>query len=182
MIRAAGIPPNTSSESASFLTRLRDILTARRRLQWVATGVVATVVTLLVVVPLTARAIDARGDDGRPASAPTDGIIATLGATSGDLNGSVVSGAPVITFDLEGLGAVAYRLVAEDGDEIAAGVDDLGPDYSLTNTPEGLAAALDTTALANGEYTVFATLTLVDDDGETTETYRMATFEVDNDG
>lgn len=162
------------------VTRLRALLSERTRLQWIATSVIASLVTLVVAVPLTIRAFDARNDD-RPRTTPTDGIVATLGATAGDLEGSTLSDAPVITFELENTGATAFRLVDVTGDELLTGTDTFGPEFSMSNTPEGLPAAFDTTEYPDGGYTVYVTFTLVDPvDQSRSETFRMATFAIRN--
>ncbi len=162
------------------VARLRALLSERTRLQWVATSVIASLVTLVVAVPLTIRAFDARNDD-RPRTAPTDGIVATLGATSGDLEGSTLSGAPVITFELENTGATAFRLVDTIGNELLTGTDTFGPEFAMFNTPEGFPAAFDTTELPDGGYTIYVTFTLIDrGDQSRSETYRMATFAIRN--
>lgn len=160
--------------------RLREILTARRRLQWIATSLVATAITLVVAVPLTLRALDARNDD-RPRSAPTDGIVVTLGATAGPLDGATITGAPVVSFDLPDTGATAFRLVDVVGNEVVDGTDTFGPDFTMYTTDDGLPAAFDTTEFSDGPYTIYVTFTLVDPlDDTTSEAYRMASFVIGN--
>jgi hypothetical protein len=162
------------------VARLRTLLSEQTRLQWIATSVIASVVTLVVAVPLTIRAFDARNDD-RPRTAPADGIVATLGATTGDLEGSTLSDAPVITFDLDDTGATAFRLVDVTSNELLAGTDSLGPEFAMFNTPEGFPAAFDTTDFPDGGYTIYVTFTLVDPvDQSSSETYRMANFAIRN--
>ncbi|MDH3754919.1 MAG: hypothetical protein OEU32_13700 [Acidimicrobiia bacterium] len=154
---------------------LRDLATASIRLRVATAFVVALAVTSLVIVPLGYRAFDARGDDGPVLEAATDGVALIDGGTEVDLEGLDLTGEAVIAFTVPGVEAVAYRVVDDDGIEVLSGVDDNGPDFNLATTDDGEPAAIDTTALADGPYTLFATLTVGGG-----EDHRMAEFDIRN--
>lgn len=162
-------------------TRLGELASIHGRFRWTAAALVAALVTMLVAIPLTKQAIDARGRDDAPRSAPVDGIIATVGASTGLLDGSALRGSALITFELPDAAAVAFRLVGDDGVETTAGSDDVGPDLAMANGPDGSPAGFDTASVPDGNYTIYATFTLVEPlTGERSTDHRMASFSIDN--
>lgn len=159
------------------MAELSEILAARSRLQWTATALVAAVVTMLVALPMAARALDARDDDRNAAA--TDGIEhGPLDGPTVALDGAVVTGPTVITVTVPDTGAVAFRLRDANGDDVLTGADTVGPDFSVVNDESGEPAEWASTEVGDGTYTLLVTVTVVDAGGSTDLTRRMATFEV----
>ncbi len=152
---------------------LRDLLTAAVQVRAASTFAVATLVTAVVCVPLTVRAVDAR-EDAPAAAEDADTAIVLNGL--GRLDRARLQGPADISFHVEGIGAVAFRLVSEAGDVVLSGEDRFGPDFDLVTDVNGAGQPLDTTTLADGAYTLFATITV---DGGAVE-QRQAMFIVDN--
>ncbi len=154
---------------------IRDLLTAAIELRAAATFAVATLITALVCIPLTIRAVDAREEPPAVAADTAPGIVLN---GLGRLDGARLQGPADISFDVDGISAVAFRVVTESGDEVLAGEDRFGPDFDLVTDADGVGAPLDTTTIADGAYALFATITV---DGGAVE-QRQAAFTVDNGG
>ncbi len=157
---------------------VRELLTAAIEVRAAATFAVATLVTVVVCVPLAIQAVDAREDVPAVVSDTDAGIVLN---GLGRLDGARLRGPADISFDIEGISAVAFRLVSETGEEVLAGEDRFGPDFDLITDRNGAAGPLDTTTLADGDYSLLATMTVAGDTGDEADVVqRRASFTVDN--
>lgn len=117
--------------------------------------VLATVVTLAAVIPLSVVVIQARGEDG-PA-ADTGLVMADQGVTT-ELSGAVVSPGAEAVLQVAGdeFVAAAWVLYGSDGDEIASGNSVGAPPFTLALRDGELAG------LSVGLYDLLVTATLPD--------------------
>ena len=114
----------------------------------------ASIVTLIAVVPLTVLALRSDSDDVAPAT----GLVVAVGGAEADLNGATLAPGADASFSIEGddLIAAAWSLSTSDGSPLAEGRAVGAAPYRV-ELPVGLLDGLEP-----GQYDLLATVTLED--------------------
>lgn len=137
------------------------LFSGNRRARPLPTMLIAAVVTALVAVPLTVRALDAR-DEPEPVPATADAslvVVDMANAEPAPLDQATVGGPLLISFDHPSATGVSFNLFEAGTDEPLVASQDLdGPHFDLLVGERGAGRPLDSTLLADGRYELFLTV------------------------
>lgn len=158
---------------------LSELFLGNKRASALPTLLIALLVTALVAVPLTVRAVDARGLD-EPATvspAAADAIMVdTADSERRPLDLQTIGGNALISFSDPNATGVAFNLFPRGGTtSVLASADTDGPQFDLVPSEEGKALPLDTRMLPNGSYELFMSVSSTDGEQRT-----AVVFEVSN--
>jgi len=136
---------------------LGQLFLGNTRARVLPTLLIALLVTALVAVPLTVRAVDARDDVPALAAAPADEIMVdTADLERGPLDQQTIGGNALISYRDDAAIGVAFNLLARGGTTpVLTSADTAGPQFDLVPGEDGKALPLDTTLLPNGSYELF---------------------------
>ena len=141
--------------------RFFELFSGNQRAGAMPTLVIATLITSLVAVPLTIRALDAR-DEAAPVEAAADAslvIVDTADADPTQLDGATVGGPLLISLNHPTASGVSFNLFASGGIEpLIASQDLAGPQFDLLVGERGGGKPFDSTLLADGDYELFLTV------------------------
>ena len=137
------------------------LFSGNRRARPLPTLLIAAVVTALVAVPLTVRALDAQDDpDPLPVAADASLVLVdTADAEPAPLDEAVVAGPLLISFDHPTATGVSFNLFeAGEAEPLVASQDLEGPHFDLLVGERGTGRPLDSTLLDDGRYELFLTV------------------------
>lgn len=141
--------------------RFFELFSGNTRVRAAPTLVIAAVVTALVAVPLTLRAVDAR-DDAEPVdpAVPAELVLVDAGDIEpSPLDGSTVAGPILVSVSHPSASGVAFNLFPSgEEDPVYASQDLDGPVFDLIAGDRGGGVPLDSTLLSDGEYELFLTV------------------------
>jgi hypothetical protein len=163
--------------AADLSTRINEVFSGRRRVAPATTLLIASLVTVLVALPLMIRALDDDSAARLGEVAELERLTVTLGDDEpSPLDGGVVQGDALIVYDDPEVDAASFALFAVGADSPLLASQDLdGPTFSPVLDDSGADLPLDTTLLANGDHELFVVVTRGNVEQRT-----VATFEVRN--
>jgi len=153
--------------------RFSEVLAGTRRARAFPTLVIALVVTAMVAIPLTERAVGS--EDTNPGADPGLIVVDLIDTDPFELDGSTVTGAAFISVNHPTASGVSFNLFLAGSDEpILASQDLTGPNFFPVTNDEGWGEPVDTTMLPNGRYELFTTLALPEGERRTAVTFEIA--------
>ncbi len=156
-----------------------ELFSGKKRTRLVPTLIIAVLVTVLVVVPLVYRTIDARNNpvEAEVVLAPADAQLIMVDTVDGDpqsLDLSVVSGPILISLRDEAATSVSFSLYAAGADQAVVESLDLdGPQFDMVVSASGGGSPFDSTLLQDGAYELFVTISTPDEDRRTAVGFRI---------
>lgn len=163
--------------AADVSSRLAEIFSGRRRVAPTTTLLIASLVTVLVAVPLLLRALDDDSAARLGEVAPLERLL-VLDADQAPtpLDGATLMGQARVVYEDADVDAASFALFASGAESpVLASQDLTGPTFSPVLDASGADQALDTMRLANGPYELFVVVLRGDVEQRT-----VATFEVAN--
>ena len=157
-----------------------ELFSGKKRTRLLPTLAIAVVVTALVAVPLTFRAIDARNNpvEEDVVLAPADAALIMVDTAAADripLDLAVVSGPILISVREANAEAVSFNLFAAGADQaIIESVDLNGPQFDMVVSESGGGDPFDSTLLRNGEYELFVTIRMPNEDRRAAVSFEIA--------
>jgi len=167
--------------AVDFSKNVFDLFSGKKRIRLLPTLAIAFVVTGLVAVPLTYRAVDSRNNpvDPEVVLAPADAAVITVDTATTErmpLDLATVEGSILISVSDASAQAVSFSLFAADSDQaIVESVDLEGPQFDLIVSESGGGSPFDSTMLQNGRYELFVTIRMPNEDQRT-----AVGFEIEN--
>ena len=141
--------------------RFFELFSGNQRAGAMPTLLIAALVTALVAIPLTIRAVDARDRAALldPAADASLVVVDTADTDPAPLDGSTVSGALLISLYHPEASGVSFNLFARGGAEpLIASQDLAGPRFDLLVSERGGGKPFDSTLLADGDYELYLTV------------------------
>ena len=132
-----------------------EVFAGRKRARVAPTLVIATVVTLLIGVPLWFQASDA---SAKVVAGQADRIIVIdmPDGAPGPLDQTVISGRVLISYNDPNVEAVSWRIVRSgESEPVFEGQDREGPQFDLNLSDGGFVETLDSNLLGNGQFELF---------------------------
>lgn len=145
----------------SVSLRLAEVVNGSKRARLVPTLVLAAAVTAMVAIPMTIRAVDARGAEPALAAGadPSQLIVDAPDSEPGPLDTATITGTVLISFQNPDASGVSFNLFARGDDQpLLTSQDVVGPQFDLMTDTRGLAVPLDSNELADGDYELFVTV------------------------
>lgn len=157
---------------------LGELFLGNKRARALPTLIIALFVTALVAVPLTVRAVDARGSDRPPALAAAQAeaiMVDTADSERQPLDRQTISGNALISYRDQDAAGVAFNLLAKGGTTpVLNSADTDGPQFDLIPGDDGKALPFDTTVLPNGPYELFMSVSSPDGEKRTAVVFEVA--------
>lgn len=154
-----------------------ELFAGRKRARLLPTLVIAVLMTSIVAVPLTLRALDS-SDEPQVVVAVADSQMVMVDTVNGiptPLDTNTVAGPILISLRQSDATAVSFNLFASGADQaIVESLDVQGPQFDFV-VDDGVVAPFDSTLLSNGVYELFVTIRTSDEDRRT-----AVSFEVEN--
>lgn len=156
-----------------------ELFSGKKRTRLVPTLAIAVLVTAAVAVPLIVRAVNARNNPVEEIAvlAPADPdqiLVDTAADDPAPLDQSTVAGQILISIRDEQASAVSFNLFAAGADQAVVESQDLaGPQFDLVVNESGRAGLFDTSKLQNGNYELFVTIRMPDEDRRTAVSFQV---------
>jgi len=157
-----------------------ELFSGKKRARLVPTLAIAILVTSLVAVPLIFRAVDARNNPVEPeiVLAPADAqliLVDTASLEPAPLDSATVAGPILISLRQTEAGAVSFNLFAAGADQaIVESVDLNGPQFDMLVSDSGGGSPFDSTLLQNGDYELFVTIRMPNEDRRAAVSFEIA--------
>ena len=157
-----------------------ELFSGKKRTRLVPTLAIAILVTSLVAVPLIFRAVDARNNPIEPeiVLAPADAqliLVDTASLEPAPLDLATVAGSILISLREPEAGAVSFNLFAAGADQaIVESLDVNGPQFDMLVSDSGGGSPFDSTLLQNGDYELFVTIRMPDEDRRAAVSFEIA--------
>lgn len=157
-----------------------ELFSGKKRTRLVPTLAIAILVTSLVAVPLIFRAVDARNNPVEPETvlAPADAqliLVDTASLEPAPLDSATVAGSILISLRQAEAGAVSFNLFAAGADQaIVESVDLNGPQFDMLVSDSGGGSPFDSTLLQNGDYELFVTIRMPNEDRRAAVSFEIA--------
>ena len=157
-----------------------ELFSGKKRTRLGPTLAIAIFVTGLVAVPLIFRAVDARNNpvETPVVLAPADADLVMVDTAENDrapLDFATVTGPILISVTESDAQAVSFNLFAAGADQaIVESVDLNGPQFDMVVSESGGGSPFDSTLLQNGEYELFVTIRMPNEDRRTAVSFEIA--------
>lgn len=155
-----------------------ELFAGRKRAGLLPTLVIAVLMTSIVAVPLTIRALDSTdaADEPQVAVAAADSQMVMVDTVNGiptPLDANTVAGPVLISLRQPDATAVSFNLFASGADQVIVESLDLqGPQFDFV-VDDGVVAPFDSTLLSNGVYELFVTIRTSDEDRRTAVSFQV---------
>jgi len=166
--------------AVDFSKNVFELFSGKKRTRPGATLAIAVVVTALVAVPLTLRAVDARNnpEEREVVLAPAESdliVVDTAEQSSTPLDLASVSGPILVSLREDDASAVSFRLFAAGSDEPILDSRDIeGPRFDMVVDDSGAGSPFDSTLLRNGSYELFVTIRTPKEDRRTAVSFDVS--------
>lgn len=166
--------------AADISKNVFELFSGKKRTRLGPTLAIAMVVTSLVAIPLIFRAVDARNNpvENEVVLAPADADLIMVDMAVGDrvpLDLATVMGQILISVTESDAQAVSFNLFAAGADQaIVESVDLNGPQFDMVVSESGGGSPFDSSLLQNGEYELFVTIRLPNEDRRTAVSFEIA--------
>lgn len=166
--------------AVDFSKNVFELFSGKKRTRPATTLAIAVVVTALVAVPLTLRAVDARNNpvERETVLAPAESELIVVDGPERDsvpLDLASVSGSILISLQEDDASAVSFRLFAAGSEEPILDSQDVdGPRFDMIVDDAGSASPFDSTLLRNGSYELFVTIRTAKEDRRTAVSFDVS--------
>lgn len=155
-----------------------DLFSGKKRTRLIPTLAIAVVVTALVAIPLIYRAASADPEVPEVVLAPADADLVTVDTATTErmpLDLAVVAGPILISVNESDAEAVSFSLFAADSDQaIIESLDLDGPQFDMVVSESGGGSPFDSALLQNGQYELFVTIRMSNEDRRTAVGFEIA--------